>query len=159
MAGATSSPFCQITSDEYLRDRVNDQIAWYDRKSGANKKGFLWLQVLTLLASAAIPVLSIGSERLLVRVLVAVLGSLIVVIAGIVSLWQCREHWIEYRTTAESLKNEKYLFLTRTGPYTGEDAFAVFVEHIESILNRQNTAWQQRLRSQEKPDQGEADAS
>jgi len=142
-----------MTSDEYLKDRVEGQITWYDRKSRLNKQGFIILQIITLVAAASVPVFSIFSGDLWARVIVAILGSATAVTTGIVSLYQFREHWIEYRTTAESLKHEKYMFQTGTGPYTGDDAFAAFVERVEALVSQENTAWQQRLKTQKKEDQ------
>lgn len=139
-----------MTPEEYLKDRVEGQIVWYDQKSNTNKKGFIILQIVALAAAASVPVFSIFSGDLWARVIVAILGSATAVITGIVSLYQFREHWIEYRTTAESLKHEKYMFQTGTGPYEGEDSFSVLVERIEAMVSQENTAWQQRLRFQAK---------
>lgn len=137
-----------MTPDEYLEDRVEGQIAWYDQKSRLNKQGFVVLQIITLVAAASIPVISIFSGDMWPRVVVAVLGSATAVTTGIVSLYQFREHWIEYRTTAESLKHEKYMFHTKTGPYSGDDAFSVLVERVEALVSQENTMWQQRLKTQ-----------
>lgn len=139
-----------MTPDEYIADRVEGQIAWYDRKSRLNKQGFLVLQVITLLASASIPVFALFSGDIWARLAVAILGSTTAVTAAIVSLYQFREHWIEYRTTAESLKHEKYMFQTNTGPYTGDDAFSVFVDRVEALVSQEHTTWQQRLKTQKR---------
>ena len=136
-----------MTPDEYIADRVEGQIAWYDRKASLNKRGFVILQIITLVASASIPVFSIFSGDTWARLLVAVLGSATAVTTGIVSLYQFREHWIEYRTTAESLTHEKYMFQTKTGPYSGDDAFPLLVERVEALVSQENTMWQQRLKS------------
>jgi len=141
-----------MTPDEYIKDRVDDQIAWYDHKSGSNKKWFIIFQITTLVASASIPVFAIFSGDMWARVLVAVLGSATAITTGIVSLYQFREHWIEYRTTAESLKHEKYLYQTGTDPYVGDDTFSVLVERVEALVSQENTAWQQRLKTQRKED-------
>jgi len=139
-----------MNTDDYLQSRVEDQIAWYDRKAQASKRGFIVCQIITLVASATVPVVVIFSGAVWSRVVVAVLGSATAVTAGIVSLYQFREHWIEYRTTAESLKHEKYMFQTQTGPYSGDDSFSLFVERIEALVSQENTAWQQRLTTQRK---------
>ena len=137
-----------MTPEEYLKDRVEDQIVWYDRKSGSNKMWFIILQIVTLVASASVPVFAIFSSNMWARITVAILGSATAISTGIVSLYQFREHWIEYRTTAESLKHEKYMYQTGTGPYVEDGAFSVLVERIEALVSQENTAWQQRLRSQ-----------
>lgn len=137
-----------MTPEEYLKDRVEDQIVWYDRKSGLNKMWFIILQIVTLVASASVPVFAIFSSNMWARITVAILGSATAISTGIVSLYQFREHWIEYRTTAESLKHEKYMYQTGTGPYAEDGAFLVLVERIEALVSQENTAWQQRLKSQ-----------
>ena len=139
-----------MTPDEYIKDRVDDQIAWYDRKSGSNKKWFIIFQITTLVASASVPVFAIFSGDMWARVFVAILGSAAAITTGIVSLYQFREHWIEYRTTAESLKHEKYLYQTSTDPYVGDGAFSVLVERVEALVSQENTAWQQRLKTNKK---------
>lgn len=55
---------------------------------------------------AAIP---IGSR--VNQLLAAVFGALIVVIEGLQQLYQSLRNWLLYRSTCESLKHEKYLFL------------------------------------------------
>lgn len=142
-----------MNPDEYLKERVEDQIAWYDRKSRLNKQGFISLQIITLVLAASVPVFSMLSGDLWVRVIVAIFGSATAVTTGTVSLYQFREHWIEYRTTAESLKHEKYMFQTGTGPYAGAEAFEALVERVEALVSQENTAWQQRLKTQKKEDQ------
>lgn len=141
-----------MTPEEYLKDRVEDQIIWYDRKSGSNKMWFIILQITTLVVSASVPVFAIFSSDMWARVTVAILGSATAITTGIVSLYQFREHWIEYRTTAESLKHEKYMYQTNSGPYVGDGAFSVLVERVEALVSQENTAWQQRLKAQKKED-------
>lgn len=139
-----------MTPEEYLKDRVDDQIVWYARKSGSNKMWFIILQIATLVAAASVPVFAIFSSDMWARVTVAILGSATAITTGIVSLYQFRDHWIDYRTTAESLKHEKYMYQTGTGSYVGDGAFSVFVERIEALVSQENTTWQQRLKTQKK---------
>jgi hypothetical protein len=137
-----------MSSEEYINERVDGQIAWYDRKSIINKKYFIIFQIITLGASASIPVFSIFSENnSWARVLIAILGSATAITTGIVSLYQFREHWIEYRATAESLKHEKYMFQTGTGLYAEKEAFSLLVERVEALLSQENTAWHQLLKT------------
>jgi hypothetical protein len=56
-----------------------------------------------------------------------------------------QEHWIEYRATAESLRREKFLFLTQTEPYDKDDAFHLLVQRVEALLSNENTEWVQSM--------------
>ena len=140
-----------MTPEEYLKDRVENQIDWYDRKSLNNKKWFYLLQIIVLAMSAAVPVVSILSivfEDIWIRICIAILGAIVAISAGIISICQFRKNWIEYRATAESLKHEKFMFKTKTGFYAKSDAFPVFVERIEALVSRENMDWKQHLKIQ-----------
>lgn len=79
-----------------------------------------------------------------------ILGLAIAVITAVVSLCQFQENWVEYRTTCESLKHEKFLFLTKTEPYNVDTPFPLLVQHIESMISKENTTWSQCIRPQKK---------
>jgi len=44
-----------ISADEYIEQRLNDQISWYDRKSGTSQLWFKRLRFAEIVASAIIP--------------------------------------------------------------------------------------------------------
>ena len=141
-----------MTAEEYVNQRLDDQIAWYDGKSGLHKRLFQRIRLIEVLAAAAIPFLAgfVSGSRLWPVYVSGALGVLITICAGSVALLQLQEHWIEYRTTAESLKKERYLFLTRVEPYDGEDAFEVLVQRVETLISKENTNWAQYMMKPEK---------
>ena len=68
--------------------------------------------------------------------------AFVAAIAGIITLVKFQENWIEYRTVAESLKLEKFLFLAKAGPYKGvTDTFPLFVERFESLISTSTKKW------------------
>jgi len=142
----------RYTEEEYLRDRVDDQIDWYDRKSQSNQKWYKWLRLIEIIAAATIPFIAgyVSESVLWPKILTGSLGVLVAIIAAIVGLYNFQENWVEYRTTCESLKHEKYLFLTKTEPYNIEDPFPLFVKRIESLISTENTKWSQHIKSQKK---------
>lgn len=133
-----------LSAAEYLQQRVDDQLSWYGKKSAQNKRWYYRLQFITLLAAVAIPVISLSSGDFKVRFLVALLGAIAALAAGLLSLYQFRDQWLDYRSTAESLKFEKHLFLTRSAPYNTPSAFTLFVQQVESLIISENRNWQQK---------------
>jgi hypothetical protein len=135
-----------MDQEEYLKNRVDDQIAWYDRKSASNQRWFYRLRMIEIVAAAAIPLLA-GYAAIAVelRIIIGVLGAVVAVIAGVLALYQFQENWTAYRSTCESLKQEKHLFLTRTEPYHDSDAFPLFVHRIEGLMAEQRAAWMQNI--------------
>jgi hypothetical protein len=64
-----------------------------------------------------------------------------VVLEGAQHLYQLQEHWISYRSTAEALKHERYLYLARAGPYVGEDWHRLLAERIEGLISQEHAKW------------------
>lgn len=136
----------RITEAEYLQERLSDQIDWYDRKSGWNQRWSKYLQIITLTAAGLIPFISgVLEEAWAVRLGAGALGVVVVIAAGIQGVFRFQERWIEYRTTAETLKHERYRYLTRSVPYDTESPFGVLVTRIESLISQENTRWQQQM--------------
>jgi hypothetical protein len=61
------------------------------------------------------------------------LGVLITGLEGMLQLNQFQQNWIAYRSTCESLKHEKYVYLGKASPYANvADPHALLPERIES---------------------------
>lgn len=145
-----------ISPEEYIEKRLNDQISWYDRKSVANQRWFKRLRFTELVAAATIPFLSgFSGDSFPIKIAIGALGVLVAVIASILGLLHHQEHWLVYRATAESLRKEKFLFLTRTEPYDKDGAFHLLVQRVEDLLSKEGTQW---VQSMTKPPEAEGGA-
>ena len=138
-----------MNQEEYIKDRLDDQISWYDKKSGFNQKRYKFYKVSEALLAISIPVLSgfstIEGWGWLIYV-VAVIGGLITLITIIPSLNKYHENWVEYRLTSEVLKREKYLFLTSSGKYkAAKNNFSTLVESAEGIMSNENEKWRENF--------------
>lgn len=133
---------------EYIANRLEDQISWYDRKSVWHQKWFKRLQAYQMVAAATIPVLMfyVRDTSSFMRVLVASAGASIAIASGIIGLYKFQENWLEYRTTCESLRHEKFLYLTCSEPYNIEDPFLLLVNRVETLISKENTNWAQYMR-------------
>ncbi len=119
--------------------RLEDQIEWYDRKSGENQRRFKLLKGSQLVAAAAIPVAATFGAHPAVA---ATLGAMIVVVEGFQQLNQYQQNWTLYRSNAEALKHEKYLFLARSGPYAKlDDGRALLADRIEGLISQEHAKW------------------
>ena len=145
-----------ISPEEYIEQRLSDQIGWYDRKSSTNQRWFKRLRFAEIVAAATIPFLSgFAGNSLPIKIAIGALGVVVAVIASLFGLLHLQEDWIEYRATAESLRREKFLFLTQTEPYDKDDAFHLLVQRVEALLSKENTGWAQSMM---KPPKGEKSA-
>ena len=118
-----------MNESQYLKERLDDQIAWYDRKSQLNQRAYKWLRGVEMVAAASIPFLAgYAMDFNEVKFAVGLLGVIVAVVAGLIYLYRFQELWMEYRTTCESLRHEKYLYLTNTDPYNVADALPLLVQ-------------------------------
>ena len=110
--------------------------------------------------AASIPFLTgfITTESTEMKHVVAGIGALIAIIGGIISLYKFQENWIQYRTVSESLKHQKYLFLTKTYPYNTDDATHVLVETVENLISQENSKWSQYTQQKKKPENNSKEA-
>ena len=130
-------------------DRLEDQISWYNKNSLRSHFLFKMLKAVVIVCAALIPLLS-GLQATLPW-LTGSLGALIAVLEGLQQLNQYQQNWIRYRSTCESLKREKYLYLAKAGPYAGvSDARAILAERIESLGSEEEA---KRVSAQEKPEE------
>ena len=127
--------------------RLEDQIAWYDKKSSYNQRRFKILKISQIIAGALIPFASsVGAPA----AVAGGLGVLIVIFEGLQSLSQHQQSWISYRSTCQKLTQEKYLWLAKAGPYeSAPNPDAVMAERIEALMSSEITNWSTTTRQKE----------
>ncbi|WP_278553561.1 DUF4231 domain-containing protein [Companilactobacillus pabuli] len=129
--------------DDYLKSRVEDQINWYDRKSKKQKLFYYLCQFTLSILSATITALA-GIQYFTKSVswILPLLGAASVITQSVLGFTKLQEKWIQYRTISETLKKEKYMFLTKSGTYDDSNgSFNTFVERCESIISNENINW------------------
>ena len=145
-----------MTEEEYLKERIDDQIAWYGKKSAINKTYYYWSNGLVIVFAALIPFLAgfRTNDYDLPKYLIAAFGVLTATFTGLAALLKFQEKWTKYRITAEALRREKLLFKTATSPYNiGSASFNVFVRNMEGIMSNENVGWTQIInKKDDKPE-------
>lgn len=136
-----------MTEEEYLKTRVDDQIKWYSDKATSNKLLHHWTKAAVIIFSAAIPLIAgLDFDNSSKNILLGLLGTLIAILSGVSGLLKFQEKWSEYRTTSETLKHEKMLFVTKTGPFdNAEEPFKILVTRVENFISKEHSAWSQYI--------------
>lgn len=119
--------------------RLEQQIAWYDAKSGAAQRWFKRMKIAEVICAAAIPLFVP-----LYPILSGVLGVVVVIAETLQHLYQWQNNWVTYRATCEALRHEKYTYLGRTGPYdVADDVLAkkLLVERVEGLISTEHSKW------------------
>jgi len=136
-----------MTEDEYIKDRLENQIDWYDKKSQWNQKWYKKLRMIELIAASSIPffVAFISDSKPAFTVIVGFLGVVVAVISGIIALYKFQEIWTEYRVTCETLRHEKVLFQTKCKPYDIGKPFPLLVNRVEAIFRGERSKWEEHI--------------
>jgi len=130
--------------------RLDDQISWYDRKSMTAQRWYMWLKIVGMIAAAFIPLMAGRGVSVYVT---GGLGVLVVILEGLQHLNQYYHNWITYRSTCESLKHEKYLYLAQAGPYAeASEPHQLLAERTEELISQEHAKWvTARKNAHEKP--------
>ncbi len=137
-----SAPAVATTSGpDIIMDRLEDQIAFYERKSAKNQKTFKRIKITEIIAAALIPFLA-AINITHVNWITAGLGVLITSLEGILQLNNYQQIWTTYRATCEALKHEKYFYLANASSYaSASNPRAMLAERVESLLSQENVKW------------------
>ncbi|MEI9412924.1 DUF4231 domain-containing protein [Mesorhizobium salmacidum] len=119
--------------------RLEQQIRWYDSKSGDAQRCYKNVKIAEFILSALVPLTALWNGWV-----TAALGVGAVVLEGLQQLNQWQHNWITYRSTCEALRHEKYSFLGGSGSYDGlskDEAHMALVERVESLISTEHAKW------------------
>jgi hypothetical protein len=144
-----------MTIQDYIQKRVDIQIEWYEKKAAFNKFRYRIIEIIIIVSGALIPFINsitifypnkdpqtVPYPSLLF--ISSLLGFIITLVTGFSKMEKYFESWTLYRTNAEVLKKEKFLYLNSAGQYSKlpqEDRDKLLVENIEFILSSEVTKY------------------
>lgn len=136
--------------DDYIKNRLDDQITWYSNKSKYYKRFYYGFSISLLVISSLSTIVSYLVLKYknvdFLPILGTILTASIPIIVGIDKLMKCQELYTDYRHTCERLKQEKILFLNKAGEYenlSNEKKNILLVTRCESIMATENSNWTQ----------------
>ena len=98
-------------------ERLDDQLRWYENRARRNQRNYRVASVLEVALAATITLVAAIPDLPWRPPLASILAVILTVIKGIETTCQWQANWTHYRSTAEALTREKYLYLARAGPY------------------------------------------
>lgn len=123
--------------------RLEDQLNWYDRKSKYAQRWYKGLKFLQVILAIGIPVtIHLGDNA--GKLFAAISGAVIAIIETVQHMNQYSTLWVMYRSTAERLKHEKYLFLSAAGPFkeiAESERLIVLAERVEEHVSTEHANW------------------
>jgi hypothetical protein len=135
--------------ENYLSERIDPQIKWYDKKSSSYKFYFFLGNIMILVISSLIPFLT-SFESSDYKYIIGFMGVLITITTGILNLSGFYQKWLLYRTTSEKLKSEKFMLNLLMDKLDDQEKLE-YVQRFESIINDENTNWLEQSKSKNTP--------
>lgn len=123
--------------------RLEEQLEWYSNKSASCKNWYRGLRIAQVACAVMIPVFNLA-EPDIAKWLTALTGAAIAILEGIEHVNQYSTLWTAYRSTAERLKHERFLFLSAAGPYRNRDEperLILLAERIEEQISTEHAKW------------------
>jgi len=136
--------------ENYLKDRVQNQLSWYSQKSANNKRWYQSLRLLQITLGIAVTAGTAYADALpWGAYLPAIFGALISLSAAWETVFDYQNNWVRYRRIKEDLLREKLFFETSSGPYRrrsadddeNEGLFSLFVTRVEGLLSEEVEQW------------------
>ncbi|MHB1266815.1 MAG: DUF4231 domain-containing protein [Acidithiobacillus ferriphilus] len=123
--------------------RLEDQLKWYDDKSLHSQHWYKRMKLAQVALAMLIPVMSLLPADL-AKWAAAVSGIAIALLEAVQQMNQYSTLWVTYRSTAERLKHEKFLFLSTAGPYRGlaePERLIQLAERVEEHVSTEHANW------------------
>jgi hypothetical protein len=115
--------------------RLDEQIAWLELKSGANRRRFRALKVAQF-ALAALVIFSAAISKNWQGLLVGVIGVFIVILEALQTLYRFEQNWTKFESDRKALQRERNLYFAKAEAYATTAAPEVLLaERIESWIS------------------------
>ena len=138
-----------MNSEQYLKDRVDNQINWYDNKAVKYKRLDQYISTFAIFSTSLIPLLSLlpyisNIDNNLLTFITCLLGIITAMLLSFSKIFKFADLHNIYRLTCEKLKQEKYLYLSEADIYSkNKTSYPLFVSRVESILTTEVGNWSQ----------------
>lgn len=136
-------PFASLKPEEYIQQRLNQALSWYDKSATGCKKWYLWMRALSVVSAALVPFL-LNVEFEYREQAVTIFSTVVVLLVSLESVFHYREQWVNYRSTEQYLRKEYFLFTAKEGDYANlagkKEAYRTFVQRVEQAIDAENAS-------------------
>ena len=132
---------------EFMKLRWLDQLTWMESKAGKAQRLYYCLRLVTIVGAVVVPALVAGSTVAgwpgdAAQIGTWIVSLVVAVSAAVEGFFQFGQRWRNYRSTAERLKTEGWLYLQLAGPYASTaDAYRMFANRVEELIERNVTVY------------------
>lgn len=132
----------QPSVGSYIQNRLDPQLAWYERKSATAKRSLWSLSAVQFSSTALIPLLNaVSAEAKEALYLSSAFAAVAAIATGLTALGRYNENWVRYRKCATSLESLKLKHQHGVAPFDGPDADIRLIELTEATIETEADQW------------------
>ena len=146
----------------YLENRVDQYITWYDQKALKTKRNYLQARVVAAVGAVIVPIFANTGLQFTIltvtldvsRLAVTIVSFTVAILIALEGVLHYREQWQNYRSTEQFLQTQRTLFENRVGDYSELDDIAAFKElvaRVEGAIAEENAVTLNVLARSEAP--------
>ena len=131
---------------DFLELRWLDQVTWMETSAVQAQRFYYRLRLITIVGAVVVPALVAlntldGWPGDAAQIGAWIVSLIVAISAAVEGFFQFGYRWRNYRSTAERLKTEGWLYLELAGPYAGvdgshKDAYPAFVSRVEELIQK-----------------------
>jgi hypothetical protein len=131
---------------DFLELRWLDQVTWMEARAAKAQRFYYRLRLVTIVGAVVVPALVAlntlnGWPGDAAQIGAWIVSLVVAVSAAVEGFFQFGHRWRNYRSTAERLKTEGWLYLELAGPYavvdgSHKDAYPTFVSRVEELIQK-----------------------
>lgn len=131
---------------DFLELRWLDQVTWMEAKASKSQRFYYRLRLITIVGAVTVPALVAlntldGWPGDAAQIGTWVVSLVVAVSAAVEGFFQFGQRWRSYRSSAERLKAEGWLYLELAGPYASADGshtdmYRTFVSRVEEVIQK-----------------------
>lgn len=125
-------------------DVVDEALTWYHAAARRARRRYQGCEVAILVAGALAPASAVVTTD---RRAPALLGTVVVVLMGLRSVFRWHENWQRFTQAGIEIKAARWLFQHQVPPYDGENRAAMLVQTIADTQTEETGAWIRLRRS------------
>ena len=136
--------------DQPVPTTVLARWRWYKQASRQSRVRYAAMEILAILASAAIPVAA--AARFSAPV-IAALGAVVLIATALRATFGLHENWVENSQVGYAIEREAALYLSAAQPYDAADAARQLVVRVEALAETSGQRWASRRLSLDRAQQ------
>jgi hypothetical protein len=131
---------------DFLELRWLDQVTWMETRAAQAQRFYYRLRLITIVGAVVVPALIAlntldGWPGDAAKIGAWIVSLVVAVSAAVEGFFQFGYRWRNYRSAAERLKTEGWLYLELAGPYAAadgsySDAYPTFVSRVEELIQK-----------------------